>query len=241
MKHRFFAILGAALAAFCMAAGFAGCKPDEQENPGQIVDPNAHEHVWGNSWIQGPETHWRECEICHEKYAESRHFFQDVTGGSCTVYAAENADRPMLHLSSPEGETRELYVKEVWAHIGEKTPGKLRVAYSTGTGGTFVNNVEISAAEGGWQKAVFPGDGLRLLTYSFIRLQAVTMNIAVDEIVFIANDAKGQGEQVLLAPEIAEASGTRLSNQKRLIDSQQFPGEKRECYTCRYPEPKTEG
>ncbi len=255
MKHKL-SLAGVLLAAtLILSAGLSGCKPGEHDhvygewNPGDGVHwreceicktREEEEHTYGNSWITDQTSHWRECEVCHKKFAESKHIYVDVTGGSCTLYAAENAFLPMLHLSAPEEESRELYVKEVWAYFQEETPGALRVAYSSGQGGTFNGNVEISAQQRGWQKAVFPNAGRRLLINSFIRLQAITMNLKIGEIVFLANDEKGTGETVLLSAELVNVPATQLSVYKPLLDAQYFPGEKRECYSCRFPEPKTQ-
>lgn len=231
-------LLGASVliaASLLFSAGLAGCKPGEPPVP-------EHEHENLTGWQTSPETHWHECKICQYHFVEEKHIYADVTGGECTVYATEGAIRPMLHLTASEGETRELYIKEAWVFNAGKEgrPGKLRVAYSTGPDGTFNGYEEVSGAQLGWQKITFPQDGLRLLTYSYIRLQAITMDFDLGEIVFVANDSKGTGENVLLTPELVGLTGQQLSNYKAVIDAQYFPGEKRECYICHYPEPKTQ-
>lgn len=235
MKKKFFAACAAVAAALMAVAGFAGCKPDDTP-----VDPSDdHQHVYGD-WIQGPETHWRECEICHVKFAEGKHIYRYVTGLDCSLDPSKDAVKPTLKLTAPEGETRDLYVKEIWACI-DTAEGKLRVGPGTNSKITFYNFVEIDAAEGGWQKAdMGSSEGFRLRTYSYFGLQAVGVQLKVNEIVFLANDAQGTGELVLLKPEIVDAPQGMMPNLSGLIDYQQFPKEKRACYTCYLPAPEQE-
>lgn len=254
MKHKLLGA-GALLAAMLVfSAGLSGCKPKVHDHVFgdwvaatenhyreceicQFREEQPHEYT--DDWIQGPESHWRECEICHVKFAEAGHFYQNVVGASATLYAGDNRLRPIISLSAPEGDQRELYIKEVWACI-DPTPGRLRVSCSTTTGGTFGNSIEILATEGGWLKGTFQGDGMRLAVFSYARLEAVTMNLVVKEVVFLANDAKNEGETVLLQAKLADTDGTDRINHRGLLDYQQFPGEFRACYACNYPEPKTQ-
>lgn len=228
MKHKFSIITAALAAALCLVPGLAGCKPSETETP--------HEHVFGD-WIQGPETHWRECEVCHEKFVEATHTFRNVVGQSYSMFSGENSVRPVLFLSA-ENSKKEYYIKEVWVCM-ESESGTLRIACSSSEGGTFARNVDLSV-EKGWQKATFSEDGERLALSSYIRLEAIGSPLTINEIVFLAGDAEGKEELVLLNAEVVSASGQEWSRQKALIDAQQFPNEKRECYVCHYPEPKAE-
>lgn len=229
MKHKF-SILTAALAAtLCLIPGLAACKPEpEPETP--------HDHVFSD-WIQGPETHWRECEICHEKLVESKHTFRNMVGQSYTMYAGEDSVRPVLFLSA-ENSAKEYYIKEVWACM-ESESGTLRIACSSSENGTYARYADLTV-EKGWQKATFSGNGERLAVSSYIRLEAIGNPLTIEEIVFLASDKEGTEEPVLLNVKVVSVSGQEGNRQKALIDAQQFPNEKRECYVCHYPEPKTQ-
>lgn len=228
MKHKIIA-LAAVAAAICMAAGFAACKP-------QGTEPE-HEHSYGD-WISGPETHWRECETCHEKFAEAKHSYRNVVGQNYTVYLNGSMPNPILRLSA-EGSSNEVLVKEVWVCVQSET-ASLRVSYSASEGGTFASNAEIPAGSSGWTKAGFPAAGMLLSAASYFRLDAVGSDITVQEIVFLGCRTDAEEELFLLTPEIVGATGQEYNRQKGLIDAQQFPNEKRECYLCHYPEPKTQ-
>lgn len=232
MKHKFSIITATLSAALCLVPGLAGCKPNDPT-------PEACEHEYGDDWIQGPETHWRECLICHEKFVEATHTFRNVVGQSYTVYNSKNAPIPLLKVSA-EGDPREILIKEVWVCTESET-ASLRISYSTSSEGTFAGSVEIPVGSYGWVKAgEFPGGGLVLSTYSFFRLQASVDDMNVQEIVFLASRAGEEETLFLLTPALFGATGQEGNRQKALIDAQQFPKEKRECYVCHYPEPKAE-
>ena len=238
MKHRSLALIAALGVTFGVCLGMAGCKPDDTE-------PEPHEHVYGD-WIQGPETHWRECEICHSKFGEITHTYRNVAGLTYTIReTAKEETLPVLHVSAPDDmDARNVYIKKVGVCAESGTAG-LRVSYSTTRGGTFASSVEFPAdsfpaGSGVWKEVEFSGAGLRLATYSYFRLQAVGGDITVHEIVFLASDEDGNTQLFLLTPEVDGATGQAASSQKRLIDMQQFPNEKQECYLCHYARPKTQ-
>lgn len=237
MKHRFFAVAAVIAATFCVSLGLAGCKP---ETPAETP----HEHTFSD-WLSNEQRHWRECTICHQELTGSAHSFDNVTGYEYPAYqrtATQNL--PILHATAPEGKEEELgeiYIREAWVCLTPKEGATLRVAYSTGVGGTFASYADVSADKGGWVKVTFP-QALRLKTYSYFRLQALEDNITVREIVIFGSDKEGKAEPFLM--ELANVGdsnkGQEGERRKGLIDMQQLPNEKRECTVCGYPEPKAE-
>lgn len=233
MRHRFTVAVALLSAAVCLAAaGLTGCKPGDPA-------PVPHEHEYGD-WVQGPETHWWECSICHEKFAEATHTYRNVVGQSYTLYNSESAATPILKVSA-EGDPSEILIKEVWVCSGSEK-ASLSISYSTRSDGTFAGSVEIPVGSYGWVKAAgeFPGGGLLLSTYSYFRLQASDDDMIVQEIVFLASREGEEENLFLLTPALFDATGQEGNRRKALIDAQQFPNEKRECYVCHYPEPKAE-